>query len=824
MSSSESPQTERRKNLVALVGNPNTGKTTLFNALTGFRQHVGNYPGVTVDRKTGDLRSALDHPPIEIVDLPGAYSLSANSADEAVVLDTLMGQQARSARPDLVLIVADASHLSRNLFLVSQVVEIGIPVVVAINMIDLAESSGVHVDIQALAQGLHVPVVPVVATKRQGIDPLITAIVGSLGAPPSPMNVVFPECVTAELDGLHDFIARADGRVDHKPSGIELLQTLLDVGGFHERRLSQQIGESLIVDLTERRKRITAAGESVVEVEARTRYALIDALVERVVTSRRSRQTTRTELLDRVLTHRAFGMFFLVILMGACFQSIYSWALPIMDAIDAVCNMMGRAVETWLPPGAFRSLLADGLVAGVGAVLVFLPQILILFLFLAILEDCGYMARAAFLLDRWMGLLGLNGKSFIPLMSSFACAIPGIMAARTIEDRRDRLVTIVVAPLMSCSARLPVYILLISAFVPAVSFFGGVIGLQALTLLSMYALGVVVAVLVALLLKRTTLKGQRQPFLLELPSYKWPSVRTVLYRTYAQGKAFCASAGTIIFAVTIVIWAMGYYPRPASIAAAQAASHKAAQETHQEDIVRIARSYDRGVTGAEIITHKPVESALTAIESAELSWADRVAPNGLKEGSAEWQEARGAMDERVAAIVREAGDAGIAAAAIHESRRALEVRNREIDLAEGGQYLRKSLLGRMGQWIEPVVKPLGWDWRIGTAAIASFPAREVVIATMGILYNLGDKHNENSSTLREKLRAATWPDGRPVFNLAVALSLMVFFALCCQCGGTLAVIKRETNSWRWPLFTFSYMTILAYVGALITYQVTIRFI
>ncbi|MCH8149747.1 MAG: ferrous iron transport protein B, partial [Planctomycetes bacterium] len=673
MSSSESPQADRRTHLVALVGNPNTGKTTLFNVLTGFRQHVGNYPGVTVDRKTGDLRSALDHPPIEIVDLPGAYSLSANSADEAVVLDVLMGQHARAAQPDLVLIVADASHLARNLFLVSQVVEIGIPVVVALNMIDLAESSGQYVDIQALAQALQVPVVPIVATKQQGIDPLITAVVDGLGGQPSTTNVVFPECVTAELDGLHDFIARADGRVERQPSRIELLQTLLDVGGFHERRFSEKIGQTLIADLTERRNRIKAAGESVVEVEARTRYALIDDIVKRAVTTQGGRQNSRTELVDRFLTHRVFGLFFLVILMGACFQSIYSWAVPIMDAIDAACNMMGRAVETWVPPGAFRSLLADGLVAGVGAVLVFLPQILILFLLLAILEDCGYMARAAFLLDRWMGLLGLNGKSFIPLMSSFACAIPGIMAARTIEDRRDRLVTIVVAPLMSCSARLPVYILLISAFVPAVSFLGGVIGLQALVLLSMYAIGVVVAVFVALLLKRTTLKGPRQPFLLELPSYKWPAVRTVLYRTYAQGKAFCTSAGTIIFAVTIVIWAMGYYPRSASIAAAHAAGQKTAQETFEEDIVRIASSYDRGVTAAEIITHGPVESALAAIESAEQSLANRVATDGLDEGSAELQEAREAMGERIAAIVRETGDAGTAAVAIHESRRALEV-------------------------------------------------------------------------------------------------------------------------------------------------------
>jgi ferrous iron transport protein B len=386
-----------------------------------------------------------------------------------------------------------------------------------------------------------------------------------------------------------------------------------------------------------------------------------------------------------------------------------------------------------------QSLVVNGVAAGVGAVLTFLPQILILFLFLAILEDCGYMARAAFLMDRWMGLFGLNGKSFIPLLSSFACAVPGILSTRTIEDRRDRFVTILIAPLMSCSARLPVYVLLIGAFIPATPLLGGLIGMQAATLLAMYLVGAAVAIPVALILKRTVLKGPSQSFLMELPTYKWPSPRIVFFRMYEQGKAFCVSAGTLIFAVAIVIWALGYYPHPAAIAGAHQLERDAAAHAGHSD-------------------------------------------------------------------------------------KALDARLAEINRDEAGEYLRQSFLGRMGQWIEPAVKPLGWDWRIGTAAIASFPAREVVVATMGTIYNLGGGQDETSAGLRATLHAATWPDGRPVYNVAVALSIMVFFALCCQCAATLATIKRETKSWAWPVLTFTYMTALAYVGALATYQIAIRWV
>ncbi|MCO6435991.1 MAG: ferrous iron transport protein B [Phycisphaerae bacterium] len=768
----------QRAAFVALVGNPNTGKTTLFNALTGFRERVGNYPGVTVDKTVGILRQGGDGRKVEIVDLPGAYSLAAGSADEAVVLDVLLGAQADVPAPDVIVAVIDATNLGRSLFLVSQLLELDRPVVTALNMVDLAEATGVTIDAAALSRELGVPVVPVVARTQKGVAELIQAVVASIGGEPPPRQVTLPEEVAAEVAGFRAFIAQFGNGGGHV-SEAEVLQALLDSGGYHEERISRRYGAEAEVELHRRRSVFEGKGVPRGEIEARIRYAWIDRVRRNALVRRFPAPASWSERVDRVLTHRVLGLAVLILLMGAVFQSIYAWAAPIMDAVDTGFAWSGTVIGPLLPTGALRSLVVDGVIAGVGAVLIFLPQILILFLFLAILEDCGYMARAAFLLDRWMGLVGLSGKSFIPLLSSFACAVPGIMATRTIEDRRDRLITILVAPLMSCSARLPVYVLLIGAFVPSVWILGGLLNLQAVVLLSMYVIGVIAAVGVVLLLKRTIMRGPPQAFLMELPSYKWPSVRTVLHRVVGQGKAFVSSAGTIIFAVTLIIWALGYYPRPASIGERFEQMRAEAAATFEEGNGQQAARGSHGATeprshgGEDRRRHEDTEARR---HEGEVQTTHKVEAQSL--------------DERLA----------------------------EIDHLESGAYLRHSLLGRMGQWIEPVVKPLGWDWRIGTAVIASFPAREVVVATMGTIYNLGGNENEESVSLREKLRSATWPDGSPVFNIAVALSIMVFFALCCQCGGTLATIKRETRSWTWPIVTFVYMTSLAYVAALATYQ------
>ena len=391
-----------------------------------------------------------------------------------------------------------------------------------------------------------------------------------------------------------------------------------------------------------------------------------------------------------------------------------------------------------MAPGPLRSLLTEGVISGVGSVIVFLPQICLLFLFIGLLEDCGYMARAAFMMDRLMGLLGLSGRSFLPLMSSFACAVPGIMATRVIDDRRDRFVTILIAPLMSCSARLPVYILMIGTFIPETQYLGGWISLQAIVLFAMSTLGLVVAVPVAMVLRRTLFRGEPSPFLLELPDYRVPSLRVVVERVWESGKSFVMRAGTLIFATSVLVWVAGSIPGDQS------------------------ERYN-----------------LTAkIESLEAS--------DLEANSAELQ--------------------GL---------------SRRLNLVNG-ELLRGSALGRIGQAIEPVFTPLGWDWRIGVGVLASFPAREVIIATLGTIYSLGGDVSEEDEGLRGTLKAATWPDGSQVFSIPVALSIMVFFALCAQCVSTLMVIRRETNSWRWPVFSFVYMTVLAWVGAFLTYQIGIR--
>ncbi len=729
------PNIKNRESLVVgLVGNPNTGKTTLFNALAGLRQRVGNYPGVTFETKKGRVRHGARA--FELVDLPGTYSLAPRSPDEMVTVDLVLGHQPGEPRPDVILSIVDAANLERNLYLTTQLLELGVPVVVALNMIDVAERQGRPVDAQRLAKQLGLRVVPIQANKKRGLEPLKEAILAAADEGPPTRRPTFPDAFEREVTQLRDWIGPNNGS---GTADFLLRRLLLDVGGYTEKRLTERLGAGLSDEVSLARARLAATGCPVPGVEARARYAWIresaQGCVQRHLQPGVHKPVTWTDRIDAVVTHRVWGTLVFLALMFVVFQSIFTWATPLMDAIDAGKSWLAESLESVLPAGALTSLLTDGVLEGVGGVLVFLPQIVILFGFIAILEDCGYMARAAFLMDRVMARCGLSGKSFIPLLSSFACAIPGVMAARVIEDRRDRLATILVAPLMSCSARLPVYTLLIAAFLTD----GYHWWVPGLTLFGMYLIGIVLAPLVVLLLKRTLLRGETPVFLMELPPYKLPSAGTVLHRMYDRGMAFVRRAGTLILATMIVVWALLYFP------------HTDAQ----------GRSYE----------------------------------------------------ERIAKLQeqKEGGDAG----GLDEQINQLQA-----------EWKRQSALGRLGHAIEPAVRPLGWDWKIGTAALASFPAREVVVGTLGILFNLGEvdaADQDQTDSLGEQLARADWDAGsaragQKLFNVPVALSLMVFFALCSQCASTLAVIKRETNSWRWPVFTFVYMTALAYAGAFVTYQ------
>jgi len=737
---------------VALIGNPNTGKSTLFTALAGVRQRVGNYPGVTVEKKTGQM---LDGPRrYLLVDLPGTYSLAPRSPDEMVAVDVLLGRQAHETRPDAVLCIVDASNVERNLYLVSQVLELGLPTVVALNMTDVASERGIEIDAAKLQERLGVPVVPVQANRRRGLGELKAALAAAVERDFSPPESPFPQPFQEEVARLESELGAepVSGEAGNAPLPRYLVERLLlDTSGYLEQTVLANGSTDLRSKLAAARQRLIAAGCPVPAVEAMARYGWVARMLDGVVRRPAERGVTFTDRIDRVLTHKVVGTLVFALVMLAVFSSLFFVAATPMGWIETAQGWLAGLVEANMADGALRSLIVDGIIAGVGGVVIFLPQIMFLFFFIAILEDCGYMARAAYLMDKLMLRVGLSGKSFIPLLSSFACAIPGVMAARVIENRRDRLTTILVAPLMSCSARLPVYAIMIAAFIPPVSYLGGWLTLQGLTMFAMYSIGIVAAAGVALALKKTILRGPTPPFVLELPAYKWPSPSLVLYRMVDRGWAFLRRAGTLILAVSIVVWALLYYPQ---------------------------------------------DPAATAPFMAE----------------------RDRLEAQLATLPAE--DVG---------RAAIEVQLVEVAREEQGAHQRQSWLGRMGHWVEPVVRPLGWDWRIGCAAIASFPAREVVVGTLGVIYNLGDdidiEEAEGESRMAGALQRATW-DGtdRPVYNIPVALSIMVFFALCAQCAATLAVIKRETNSWRWPLFTFVYMTGLAYVAALVTYQVGIRLI
>ncbi|MFG0295795.1 MAG: ferrous iron transport protein B [Maioricimonas sp. JB045] len=725
--SPESPATDQLT--VVLIGNPNTGKSTLFNALSGLMARIGNFPGVTVDKKTGRYRD--DEGEITLVDRPGTYSLSPRSADEMVSVDVMLGRLKDVGRPDAVVCIVDASNLERNLYLFSQVRDLEIPVVLVLNMWDLATRRGVTIDVDALRERLGVPIVTTSAHRRQGLDELRSAIRDAAARERIAPDRVFPQPFYDEVERLREWLAERDR--DGVPTYL-LERMLFDIGGESEHRFAQSTSDELPTYLQQARQRLAEKGCRVPAAETKHRYIWIREQLDGIVTRTEADTVTASDRIDRVITHKVWGLLFFAGLMFLVFQAIYNWAGPFMELIEAGQEAIAGSIAGALPPGTLRSLLIDGVVAGVGGVVVFLPQICFLFLFIAILEDCGYMARAAFLMDKLMTRLGLSGKSFVPLMSSFACAIPGVMATRVIENRRDRMVTILVAPLMSCSARLPVYLLLIATFVPATSLGGWG---QGMALFAMHLVGALVAIPVAWILRKTFFKGETPPFVMELPPYKWPSPRVVLHRVYDRGMAFITRAGTLIFCTTVVVWAAGYFPGD-----------------HTE---------------------------LNAV-TAEIEQLDAAAP----------------LDE--------AGEARLAELEATEHR-------------VSGRLIETSYLGQIGHAIEPAVRPLGWDWRIGVGAIASFPAREVIIATLGTIYSLGGEVDEEDPGLRQSIRHATWPDGTPVYNIPVAFSIMVFFALCAQCAATLMVIRRETNSWGWPIFTFTYMTLLAYVAALVTYQV-----
>jgi len=818
--------------VVALAGNPNCGKTTIFNALTGLRQKVANYPGVTVEKKTGRCKLE-DGTWLDIIDLPGTYSLVSRSPDEHVAMEVLRGLRPDTPAPDVVIVVVDASNLQRNLYLVSQLIELGRPMVVALSMTDIAERRGVYVDAAGLAQQLGVPVVPVVGHKRKGIAELKAAVAGAAIAPlPAwPVDPAMREELLLLAGGLavaeKENTAAAAGNGDTlgaiDPQRYEAIAERLLIGD-HAPDVAPLIHRPSVDALLKGAlERLKSRQVDPMQADIEAHYKWIDDITARVVRSggaftRTDAAFTKdtgngdghagadtralhyatptsntTEKVDAILVHKVWGLLIFAAIMASLFVSIFWLAGPLMDAVEGVVVDAGQWITGSMADGALKDLINDGIFAGVGAVVVFVPQIAMLFLFLAILEDSGYLARAAFLMDRLLGKVGLSGKAFIPLLSSFACAIPGIMATRTIENRRDRLATIFVAPFMSCSARLPVYTLLIGAFFAG---YGALV--QGGIMLACYALGIVAAVVTAFFFKRTFLKGPAQAFILELPSYKIPQITQVGRVVWRNTAKFLTKAGTIIFCLSVILWAMSYYPRlPAEREAEIRQRHSGAAT-----VAALFQSLaDRANPNGQV----SIQASLTDVNALLL--------DGSVATGAALAEPRADVDLSSMQLVVN----GQTVPPEEIADEAEDLIAKEIDAAQA-EY---SISGRIGHFIEPVIRPLGYDWKMGVGLVAAFAAREVFVAHMGIVYSAGDVEDDDTP-LREHILADTYADGTKVWTPLVAVSLLIWFVLAMQCMSTIAIVRRETNSWRWPIGMLVYMNALAYVVCLIVYQVGTR--
>lgn len=678
--------------LLAIVGNPNCGKTTLFNALTGLRQKVANYPGVTVEKKVGEC-FGLHGERFQLIDLPGAYSLNARSPDEAVLRDVLLGRRSDTRRPDRVVLVLDASNLERNLYLASQVLELGLPTIIALNMVDLATAKGWQIEVKALQEQLGVPVVPCQATTGKGLVELKAA----MSLSPLPLSrwqaVELVEEVRAALLAIRAELALG-GMVGQTVSLLEPLYLLSDHDPLHAGFQQGQLGQ-----IERGRAQLERSQPGWEDRLADARYAAIERLCSQVLRRPGQEPVSLTSKLDRWLLHPVFGAAFVLGLLVFLFYLIFKVAEGPMGWIEEGFGLLGQWVVAHLPAGDLRDLMVDGAINGVAGVVVFLPQILILFFFIGLMEDTGYMARLAFLMDRVMSLVGLNGKAFLPFLSSYACAVPGIMATRTIDSPKHRLITILIAPLASCSARLPVYLLLISALMPAeVS-----VWMKALVLVGLYALGTVGAFVLAWVLNRCILRQVDEPMVLELPSYKMPSLRGILLLVWQRARAFLLRAGTVIFAISILIWAASTYPK-------------------------------------------------------------------------------------------------------HDS-------------PDASVRLEHSLAGRVGHWLEPVIRPLGYDWKIGIGLVASFAAREVFVNTMAVVYAVEDE-DEDGASLRQRMSQEKRADGSLLYTPGVCLSLLVFYVFAMQCVSTMAIVRRETDSWKWMWVQLAIMSGGAWLLALLTYQIS----
>ncbi|WP_316817903.1 ferrous iron transport protein B [Pedobacter nyackensis] len=696
---------------IALVGNPNTGKSTLFNLLTGLNQKIGNFPGITVDKKVGYCKLS-NGKSAEVIDLPGTYSLYPKSKDESIVFQVLADKN-NSSHPDVVVLVADATNLRRNLLLYSQVADLRLPVVLALNMTDMAKKEGIEVDVNKLSERLGIQVVAISARSNSGLPELKEAIGNTTSIATqvegTDVHVLAPEAINQAKNLL---------KTDNDYFALQVLHQYetLDLFSAEEKQALGNIKKEHAFESS----KLQAA-----ETIARYRY-LSTVLTGIVKDTGAAKKFVFSDKIDRILTNRFWGFAIFLMILFFVFNSIFSWSSYPMELIENAFAWITEYGHAHLPEGILTNLLLDGVVAGLGGVVIFIPQIAILFAFISILEDTGYMARVTFMMDKIMRKFGLSGKSVVPMIGSLACAVPSIMSARNIESWKDRIITIMVAPLVSCSARLPVYTLLIGLVVPE-KMIWGFINLQGLTLMGMYVISIFAAILVAFVMNFFIKAKEKSYFIMELPVYRMPRWSNVLYTMYEKSKTFVVEAGKVIIAISIILWVMATYGP-------------------SDRFAEIDKKYE----------------------------------------------------------------------AIEAQKDSVQISTLERD--KSAEKLENSYAGILGHAIEPVIKPLGFDWKIGIALITSFAAREAFVGTMATIYSV-DGGDEDVVTIRDKMRAAKNPDtGLPVFSFATAFSLMLFYAFAMQCMSTVAVVYRETKSWRWPMIQLVYMTALAYVASLIAYQ------
>ncbi|TDG37767.1 ferrous iron transport protein B [Pedobacter changchengzhani] len=694
---------------IALVGNPNTGKSTLFNRLTGLNQKIGNFPGITVDKKLGYAK-LNNGKQIELIDLPGTYSLYPKSADEGIVFQVLADHK-NSSHPDVVVLVVDASNLKRNMLLYSQVADLGIPMVLALNMVDLSDKQGVKIDANALATKLGVQVIPISARNNVGIHLLKQAIENtSIATQVKEVDVNFlaPDAINAvkkRINSDNDYFA---------------LQVL------HQHEHLKFFTESEQADIEQIEKSHHFESSKIQAAETIARYKHLSGILSSVVTENEQIQKfSFSDKLDTVLTHKIWGFAIFLLILFIVFNAIFAWSSYPMAWIESGFGWITETGHNYLPAGMLTDLLLDGVIAGLGGIFVFIPQIAILFAFISILEDTGYMARVTFMMDKVMSKVGLNGKSVVPMIGGLACAVPSIMAARNIENWKDRMITIMVTPLISCSARLPVYILLISLIIPSKTIFG-IISLQGLALMIMYLISFVAAIVVAWVMKIIIKSKEKSYFIMELPVYRMPRWKNVFYTMFEKSKTFVFEAGKVIIAISIILWVM--------------ASFAPGNRFEKIDAKYVSTLSD---------TTKNLTHTKTLIAS---------------------------------------------------------------------EKLENSYVGILGHAIEPAIRPLGYDWKIGIGLITSFAAREAFVGTMATIYSV-DGGEGDQATISQRMKASVnSKTGLPVYTFATGISLMLFYAFAMQCMSTVAVVYRETKGWKWPVIQLTYMTAMAYIAALIAYQ------